>query len=127
MEFLKAAPRTDLHVSVSQVRQMMACGHRYYLRHVLGVEPEHRGANLALGSAVHEALAAYYSRIRNGHEPVPEGILATFSDAFDEEAAKEPAVLLDEGETLGQLKDVGVGLVQAQLLGNRFCRAEGDE
>ena len=28
MEFLKAAPRTELHVSVSQVRQMMACGHR---------------------------------------------------------------------------------------------------
>ncbi len=115
MEFLKSAPRTDLHVSVSQVKGYLACAHRYYLRHVLGTEAEHRSANLVLGSAVHEALASYYNSIRNGRVPVAEGVLQAFSDAFDEEAEKEPAILLDDGQTAGDLKDEGIRLVEAFL------------
>ncbi len=115
MEFLRSAPRTDLHCSVSQVRSMQSCGKRFEYRYILGAEAEHRSPNLVLGSAVHEALASYYGSIRNGRVPVAEGVMAAFSDAFDEEIAKEPAVLLEEGQTAGELKDEGVRLVEAFL------------
>ncbi len=115
MEYLKHAPRTDLHCSVSQIRCAQLCSKKYEYRYVLGAEAEHRSPNLVLGSAVHEALARYYTVIRNGAVPHPEGVLAAYSDAFDAEAAKEPAVLLDDGETLGALKDSGVALVKAFL------------
>ncbi len=115
MEFLKTAPRAQLHCSVSQVRAMQSCGKRFEYRYIVGAEPEHRSANLVLGSAVHEALASYYGAIRNGRVPVTEGVLAAFSDAFDEEMGKEPAVLLDEGETAGDLKDEGVKLMETFL------------
>ena len=115
MEFLRSAPRTDLHVSVSQIKCFQMCPKKYFWRYVLGAEAEHRSPNLVLGSAVHEALASYYSSIRNGKVPVTEGVLQAFSDAFDDELAKEPAVLLDEGQTAGELKDEGVKLVEAFL------------
>ena len=115
MEYLKHAPRTALHVSVSQVRTYAACSQRYMWRYVLGAEAEHRSPNLVLGSAVHEALARFYSLHQRGLTPQPEGVMAAYSDAFDAEAAKEPAVLLEDGETLGELKDQGVALIQAFL------------
>ncbi len=115
MDFLKPAPRAQLHCSVSQVRAYLSCPRRFEMRYLLGAEPEHRSANLVLGSAVHEALASYYAKYQRGIEPVADGVMAAFSDAFDEEVAKEPAVLLDDGETLGQLKDSGVALVRAFL------------
>ena len=115
MEFLTAAPRSQLHCSVSQVRSFLGCPRRFELRYILGAEPEHRSANLVLGSAVHEALAAYYRKYGAMRVPTTEEILAAFSDAFDEEAEKEPAILLDDGQTLGALKDEGARLVAAFL------------
>ncbi len=115
MEFLTAAPRSQLHCSVSQVRSFLGCPRRFEMRYILGAEPEHRSANLVLGSAVHEALAAYYRKYGAMRVPTAEEILAAFSDAFDEEAVKEPAILLDDGQTLGALKDEGARLVAAFL------------
>ena len=115
MELLRAAPRSDLHVSVSQLKAYVMCPRKYELRYVRGAEAEHRSANLVLGSAVHEALAAYYAKYERGMKPTAGDVLAAFCAAFDEEAVKEPPVLLDAGETLGQLKDSGVALVRAFL------------
>ena len=115
MEFLKAAPRTTLHCSVSQIRTYGSCSQKYMWRYVLGAEAEHRSPNLVLGSAVHEALARFYTLLQRGLTPQPEGVMAAYSDAFDAEAAKEPAVLLEDEETLGELKDQGVALIQAFL------------
>ncbi len=84
-------------------------------RYVLGAEAEHRSPNLVLGSAVHEALARFYTLLQRGLTPQPEGVMAAYSDAFDAEAAKEPTVLMEDGETLGELKDQGVALIQAFL------------
>jgi putative RecB family exonuclease len=55
--------REDLHVSVSQIKCYLRCPRQYQFRYVLGAEPEFVPANLVLGSAVHEGLAAYYRSI----------------------------------------------------------------
>ena len=117
MEFLRHAERAALHVSVSQIRAFLACPKRYEYRYVLGAEPEHRASNLVLGSAVHSALAGYYLALRDGATPDPAQVLAHYDHAFDAEAKGEPAVLLDEGETLDDVRAGGAALVRAFLAG----------
>ena len=84
MEFLKAAPRTTLHCSVSQIRTYGSCSQKYMWRYVLGAEAEHRSPNLVLGSAVHEALARFYTLLQRGLTPQPEAVMAAYSDRSEE-------------------------------------------
>jgi putative RecB family exonuclease len=60
--------REGLHVSVSQVKCYLRCPRQYQLRYVVGAEPEFMPANLVLGSAVHEGLAAYYRSVMTTSE-----------------------------------------------------------
>ena len=115
MEFLKPAERAALHVSVSQIRAFQFCPKRDSLRYVLGAEAEHKSANLVLGTAVHEALAMYYTMVKAGLEVEPARIEQQFSEAFVHAAAEGPGVLLDEGERLEDVETVGLGLVRAFL------------
>ncbi len=60
--------RDGLHVSVSQIKCYLRCPRQYQMRYVLGAEPEFTPANLVLGSAVHEGLAAFYRSVMNTSE-----------------------------------------------------------
>ena len=60
--------RDGLHVSVSQVKCYLRCPRQYQLRYVLGAEAEFMPANLVLGSAVHEGLAAFYRSVMTTSE-----------------------------------------------------------
>jgi CRISPR/Cas system-associated exonuclease Cas4 (RecB family) len=60
--------REGLHVSVSQVKTYLRCPRQYQMRYVVGAEPEFMPANLVLGSAVHEGLAAYYRSVMTTSE-----------------------------------------------------------
>jgi putative RecB family exonuclease len=55
--------REGLHVSVSQIKCFLRCPRQYAYRYVWGAEPEFMPANLVLGSAVHEGLAAFYRSV----------------------------------------------------------------
>ena len=71
--------REGLHVSVSQVKCFLRCPRQYQFRYVLGAEPEFIPANLVLGSAVHEGLAAYYrSVMATGDSPEQDVCKAAF-------------------------------------------------
>ena len=60
--------RDGLHVSVSQIKCYLRCPRQYQMRYVLGAEPEFMPANLVLGSAVHEGLAAFYRSVMTTSE-----------------------------------------------------------
>ena len=60
--------REGLHISVSQVKCYLRCPRQYQFRYVLGAEPEFMPANLVLGSAVHEGLAAFYRSVMTTSE-----------------------------------------------------------
>ena len=45
------------HISVSQVTSYLLCPRKYRYRYIDKLEPEHRSANMAYGSAVHSAIA----------------------------------------------------------------------
>lgn len=71
--------REGLHVSVSQIKCYLRCPRQYLFRYVLGAEPEFTPANLVLGSAVHEGLAAYYrSVMETGDSPEQDVCKAAF-------------------------------------------------
>jgi hypothetical protein len=99
------------------VRAFLACAKRDRRRNVLGARPEPRSVNLVLGSAVHEALAAYYQTLKAGREPDGAAVLATYGKAFGRGVLGDPPVLLDEDETLADVKQGGEALVQAFLSG----------
>ncbi len=117
MEFLQAAQRAALHVSVSQVKLYTRCPKLYEMRHVLGAKPEHRSANLVLGTAVHTALAAYYLALKDGVVLADEEVLEAARQSLEESVKQEPPVLLEEGETVADMQAAAEKLVRAFLAG----------
>ena len=103
--------RAELHVSVSQVKTYLICPRKYELRYVRGLQPESRALALVFGSAIHEALAAFYVALQTDTEPAPEHIITVFGDALDAECREGPEV--DEGKTtVGEIKDKGIALLR---------------
>lgn len=117
MQWLQPAEPAALHVSVSQVRAFLLCGKKYALRYVQGAEPEHRTTNLVVGSAVHAALAGFYTDLMGGAEPDPVHVLDRYHAAFDHERRGEPPLLLAEGETVDEVRAGGEALVRTFLAG----------
>jgi CRISPR/Cas system-associated exonuclease Cas4 (RecB family) len=115
MDLLQPAERAALHVSVSQIKSYLLCPRRYELRYVLGAQPEHRASNLVLGSAVHEALATWYRRHQAGLAQDAEVVEAVYHDTFAKMAGEGTHLLLDDGETLGDLDAAGLQLVRTFL------------
>ena len=117
MEFLQAADRAALHVSVSQIKGFQSCPRRYQLRHVLGAKPEHRSANLVLGTAVHTALAGFYQALKGGVVPADEELFEAARLSLVEAAKQDPPILLEDGETLADLLATAEALVRTFLAG----------
>lgn len=104
-----------LFVSVSQVKTYLRCPRQYELRYVRGVEPEFVPVPLVFGSAVHTALAAFYTQLKGAGEVLD---LPTMTEIFKcdlELRASGPVPLQagedDEGTDLGQLVDQGAGML----------------
>ena len=106
---------TGLYTSVSQVKTWLKCPRQFELKYVRGVEPAFVPVNLAFGSAIHEALAAYYGEIKASGGPLRRDLLLdVFRSAW--ERAREGAVPLqveEEGEEVSQVVDKGVSLLHA--------------
>ena len=113
MSVIPFPKRAELHVSVSQVKSWLICSRRYLYRYIRGVEPEHRSPNLVLGSAVHEALAAFYVGVKAGQVPGVDELVAHFTDAWARGLQGDPPLLLPDGVTAGNIEDQGIGLVKA--------------
>ncbi len=113
MSIVPTAPRQALHVSVSQIQTWLRCPRKFSFRYVLGAEPEHVSSNLVLGSAVHAALAAYYVGVKNGDAPGAEELAAAFGDEWDGEVSTRPNLLLPDGKTADDVKDLGVRMLTA--------------
>ena len=108
-----AALRADEHVSISALSCYMRCPMSYQHRYILRTPPSHRAAALAFGTAIHTALAVFYTRLMEGkEEPPAEKLAAAFSDRWTREMAADPPVLLDGTDTPDSVLDKGVELVK---------------
>ena len=98
----------QLHVSVSQVKAWLRCPRAFEFRYVQGLTPEFKPVPLAFGSAVHEALAAYYAGLMNQKPLALEEVTQSFRDAWALEAAGPVPLHLGEDDEPEHHVDKGV-------------------
>ena len=78
-----AVLRAESHVSISAITCYTSCPRQHQHRYVLHTPPAHRPGALVFGSAMHEALAAFYQRLMDGQpEPTVEELETVFSEAW---------------------------------------------
>ena len=95
--------------SYSQIAQYLRCPLQYYFRRILGLKEEAVSHQLALGSAVHEALAHYHRSLQQGPSSNQGQVREAFrhawhqrkeKDRIDIPADKTEEEVLGQGETL---------------------------
>ena len=102
------------HWSYSQINQYLRCPLQYWFERVLKLERPFIPCNMALGSSVHEGLAAYHSHLLQG-ETIPEGrIQQTFLDAWKNNEFRQ-SIQFKEGENREDILAQGVTLLEAYL------------
>jgi hypothetical protein len=104
-----AAPSPELAtlLSPTQVQTFTECSARWYFRYAVRL-PDPKNANLALGIAVHDAIAYTLKAKMAGAAIEPAEAAAEFSDAF--EAQLEDAILRDD-DNPAELRATGRALV----------------
>ena len=106
--------REALHVSVSQLKSFLLCPARHRFQYVLRAEPSHRPSALAFGSAIHEALAAFYRELAHAGTRLDAKELAMHFDAvWDGELAREPEILFGDKESAEGLRETGHAMLAA--------------
>ena len=74
-----------LYISVSQLKTWLMCPRKYELKYIRGESPAYVPVNLAFGSAIHEALAAFYAEIKSTGSPLRRDlVLDVFLAAWEE-------------------------------------------
>jgi len=107
-----AVLRAEKHISISAITAYLLCPMAFAHRYIYKTPPSHRAMPLAFGTAVHTALALFYSRLMETRpEPTPEELAASFSDTWTRELAGNVPVLMDNKNTPDSLRDKGVALV----------------
>jgi len=108
-----AALRAEEHISISAIGTYLRCPAQYAHRYIHRTPASHRAGALAFGTAIHTALALFYSRLMEGQEePIPEELADSFSDRWTRELDSDIPVLLDGKNTPDSTRDQGVGLVK---------------
>jgi putative RecB family exonuclease len=108
-----AVLRADDHLSLSSVSCFVRCPAQYQHRYLLGTAAAHRSAPLAFGSAIHEALAAFYTSLRSSAELGLPELQAAFDEAWSQEMKRTPPVLFDRDDTPDTVRERGKELLAA--------------
>lgn len=97
------------HLSVTQLKTYMRCPLQYFFRYTCGMRTPPTGG-LALGRAVHQAIADNYRQKIETAKDLPfEQVADAFSDHWQREAGYTE---FEPGEKPGELKDQGVALLR---------------
>ena len=108
-----AALRAEEHISISSITGYMRCPSQYAHRYIYRTPPSHRAAALAFGTAIHTALALFYTRLMEGQpEPTAEELADSFSDTWTRELDTDIPVLLDGKDTPDSARDKGVAMIK---------------
>lgn len=107
---IPAPPIADI-LSPSQAKTFLQCTARWYFKYVEQLADIVTG-NLAVGRAVHAAVAAYFRAKRDGRVPDLEHVAFVYDSAIAEEI--ERAELRDD-EDAGDLRDTGRRCVEAYV------------
>jgi len=102
------------HLSVSSLKEYLACPRKFRLRRIEQRLPEYRPAALAFGTAFHQAIAFGLFQHSLGESATGEAVHAKFRDALHREIhADEVPVLYQDDESEEGLVDKGIEMVEA--------------
>ncbi len=105
--------RAERHISVSNLNTYLRCPKQYEYRYVRRIPVEHRSAALAFGSAIHEALAAYYKSLKLSKMIISvERLLDGFRTAWGLQQRGKLPVLFTEKEPADALTDKGIAMLK---------------
>jgi putative RecB family exonuclease len=104
-----------LYTSVSQMKCWLKCPRAFELKYIRGVAPAFVPVNLAFGSAIHEALAAYYGEIKSTGSPLRRDlVLDVFRTAWEKATdATVPLQADEDGDEPSLVVDKGVSMLHA--------------
>lgn len=102
------------HWSYSSISQYLRCPLQYFFQRVLGLPCRTISSGLALGSAVHAALAEYHRRLKNRDEIESGAVLKVFQDDWAEKEANE-TILFRDGDTREDSIAQGTHLLEIYL------------
>lgn len=110
----RSASRNRPHWSYSQLSQYMRCPLQYYFERILKLPRPFISSGLALGSAVHEGLAAYHRGLQAGQETdvvkIQTVVLATWANR-----EAEAVIQYRDGEGRQEMVDQGIALLEAYM------------
>jgi putative RecB family exonuclease len=109
---MTAARPDGLYVSVSQLKTYLRCPRQYELRYVRGERPESVAVALVLGSAVHAALASYYTALRGGAVVALQDVLEVYEGAWIGAQPADLPVLTDDGAPLAAVAAQGAAMLR---------------
>ena len=70
------------HLSYSQINTYLTCSLKYKFHYVDKIPPAFTAASLAFGSAIHEAVAAFYQTVLEGDSLRPDQMLDVYRDSW---------------------------------------------
>jgi putative RecB family exonuclease len=104
------------HFSASAIGKYLRCPRAYRYRYVDHRIGESRSSSLVYGSAIHTALAAYFTALRNiDPEPSLEELCDVFRGAWAENLDDGPPVLFGDDEDADKLTDLGMRMLEVFL------------
>lgn len=102
------------HLSVSSIKEYLACPRKFRLRRIDGLVPAFRPVSLAFGSAFHEGVAFGLHKHSLGESPHSEETQQHFRERLREQINESDApVLFDDQEDEGALADKGLEMLDA--------------
>ena len=99
------------YLSYSQLALYLQCPLKYKLVYIDEIEREGMPAALAFGRAIHRALAQFYTDVMDKEPFDLDRFLATFADAWEEEAEGKE-IIYKEGENFVSLLAQGKAMLQ---------------
>lgn len=99
--------------SYTAISQYLRCPLQYWFQRVLGIPPRSTPAPLALGSALHEALAHYHRSLQENRPMAPVPVLNAFHTAWNERKRWD-LITYPQGTEAGHVEQ-GRALIEAYL------------
>ncbi len=103
--------RKEKHLSISSIQTYLRCPAQYFYRYIMRIKETHRPGALAFGTAIHTALAVFYTSIMQGQEISCDDLTTSFADAWQNQLSGNLPVLLDDKNSPDSLQDKGVGML----------------
>lgn len=102
-----------LRIDKSKLVTYLMCPRKFKLQYVTAETPEFTPLNLVFGKVIHEAVAFFYSHLKeSGEKPALPDLIEEFTITWDSACLlEEPPIRFDEEHTADIMRDKGIAML----------------